>query len=46
MVTDIISKCFGFHPRLDSNSWGTFMLKYTMNIDKRGYSSVGIGYWN
>ncbi len=46
MITDVVSKCLGYAPQLESDRWSTIMLKYTMNINKRGYICTGIGYWN
>lgn len=46
MITDVVSKCYGYAPQLKSDQWSTMMLKYTMNTSKRGYTPKGIGYWN
>ena len=46
MITDMISKSLGYPPKLKSDEWCTFMLKYTMDLNKRGYNCVGVGYWN
>ena len=46
MMADIISKCYGYHPKLKTDHWVTYILKFTMHVEQRGYTSVGIGYWN
>jgi hypothetical protein len=46
MLADIITKCYGYHPKLTTDHWTTYILKFTMKTEQRGYSSVGLGYWN
>ena len=47
MITDIISKVCKYGPKITVDHWCTYMLKYTMDDKRRGYSSVGFfGYWN
>jgi phosphatidylglycerophosphate synthase len=30
MMSDIITKCYGYHPKLTTDHWSTYMLKFTM----------------
>lgn len=46
MIVDIVAKCKGYLPLLNSNDWLSFILKYTMDCEKRGYNCKGIGFWN
>lgn len=33
MMVDIISKCYGYHPKLNTDHWITYILKFTMNVE-------------
>lgn len=46
MIMDIIAKSHGFTPIVRGNHWLTFILKYTMNLNRKGASFIGLGYWN
>jgi phosphatidylglycerophosphate synthase len=46
MMVDTVSKCYGYTPKLEANSFSTYILNYTMDLKKKGYACSGIGYWN
>jgi phosphatidylglycerophosphate synthase len=46
MIMDIIAKSHGFTPIVRDNHWLTSVLKYTMNLNRKGASYITLGYWN
>jgi hypothetical protein len=46
MMVDTVSKCYGYTPKLQANKLSTYILHYTMDLNKKGYVCTGIGYWN
>lgn len=47
MIVDIVCNCHGYEPYLNTNKLSTWMVKYTMDLSRRGYNSIGfVGYMN